>query len=37
MKRTLLVTSALALAGAVAVGQASAAEKMSVGVGGYME
>ena len=37
MKRTLLVTSALAFAGALAVGQASAAEKMSVGVGGYMQ
>ena len=37
MKRTLLLTSALAFAGAVAAGPALAADKMSVGVGGYME
>ena len=37
MRKTLIATSALAFAGAVAAGQASAADMMSVGVGGYME
>ena len=37
MRKTLLATSALALAGAIATGPASAAEMLSVGVGGYME
>ena len=37
MKRTLMLTSALAFAGAVATGPASAADMMSVGVSGYME
>ena len=37
MRKTLLATSALALAGAMAVGSASAADKMSVGVSGYMQ
>ena len=37
MRKTLLATSALALAGAVAVGSASAADKMSVGLSGYMQ
>ena len=37
MRKTLLATSALALAGAMATGPASAAEMLSVGVGGYME
>ncbi len=37
MKKTLLTTSALAFAGAFAVGSASAADKMSVGLSGYME
>ena len=37
MRKTLLATSALAFAGAMAAGPASAADMMSVGVGGYME
>ncbi len=37
MRNPLIATSALALAGALAAGQASAADMMSVGVGGYME
>ena len=37
MRKTLLATSALALAGAMAVGSASAADKMSVGLSGYMQ
>ena len=37
MKRTLMLTSALAFAGAVATAPASAADMMSVGVSGYME
>ncbi len=37
MRKTLIATSALAFAGAVAAAPASAADKMSVGVGGYME
>ena len=37
MRKTLLATSALACAGALAVGSASAADMMSVGVGGYMQ
>ncbi len=37
MRKTLIATSALAFAGALAAGQASAADMMSVGVGGYME
>ena len=37
MRKTLLATSALALAGALAVGSASAADKMSVGLSGYMQ
>ncbi|MYE01740.1 MAG: porin, partial [Alphaproteobacteria bacterium] len=37
MKRILLGTTALALAGATAAGQVSAADMLSVGVGGYME
>ena len=37
MRKTLLATSALALAGALAVGSASAADKMSAGVSGYMQ
>ena len=37
MKRILLGTTALAFAGAMAAGQASAADMMAVGVHGYME
>ncbi len=37
MKKTLLATSALAFAGAMAAGSAGAADKLSVGVGGFME
>ena len=37
MKRTLMLTSALAFAGAVATGPAAAADMLSVGVHGYME
>ena len=37
MRKTLIATSALALAGAVAAAPASAADMLSVGVGGYME
>ena len=37
MKRILLGTTALAFAGAMGAGQASAADMLSVGVGGYME
>lgn len=37
MKRILLGTTALALAVALGAGQASAADKLSVGVGGFME
>ncbi len=37
MKKTLLATSALAFAGALAAGQAGAADKLSVGLSGYME
>ena len=37
MRKTLLATTALAFAGAVAAGSAAAADKMSVGVHGYME
>ncbi len=37
MKKTLLATSALAFAGAMAAGQAVAADKLSVSLGGYME
>ncbi len=37
MRKTLIATSALAFAGALAAGQASAADMLSVGVGGYME
>ena len=37
MGNALLATSALAFAGALAAGQASAADKLSVGVGGYMQ
>ena len=37
MRKTLLATTALAFAGAMAAGSASAADKMSVGVHGYME
>ena len=37
MGKFLIATSALAFAGAMAVGPASAADKLSVGVGGYME
>ena len=37
MKRILLGTTALAFAGAMAAGPASAADMLSVGVGGYME
>ncbi len=37
MKKTLLATSALAFAGALAAGQAAAADRLSVGLGGYME
>ena len=37
MRKTLLATSALALAGALAAGPASAADMLSVGVGGYMQ
>jgi len=36
MKKTLLITRALALAGALAAGQAGAADRAPVGVGGYM-
>ena len=37
MRNTLIATSALAFAGAVAAAPASAADMMSVGIGGYME
>ena len=37
MRKTLLATSALACAGAMAVAPASAADMLSVGVHGYME
>ena len=37
MRKTLLATTALAFAGALAAGQASAADKLQVGVHGYME
>ena len=37
MRKTLLSASALACAGALAVGPASAADMLSIGVGGYME
>ncbi len=37
MRNSLVATSAFAVAGAMAMGQASAADMMSVGVGGYME
>ena len=37
MKRTLLATTALAFAGAMGAGQASAADMLSVGVHGYLE
>ena len=37
MKQVLLTGTALAFAGAMVAGQASAADKMSVSVGGYME
>ncbi len=37
MRKALLATSALAFAGAVATAPASAADMLSVGVGGYME
>ena len=37
MRKTLIATSALAFAGAMAAGQAPAADMLSLGVGGYME
>ena len=37
MRKALIATSALAVAGAMAAGPASAADMLSVGVGGYME
>ena len=37
MRKVLMATSALALAGAMAAGPASAADMLSLGVGGYME
>ena len=37
MRKTLIATSALAFAGALGAGQASAADMLSVGVGGYLE
>ena len=37
MRKALVTTTALAFAGAMAAGSASAADMMSVGVGGYME
>ncbi len=37
MKKTLLATSALAFAGALAAGHAGAADQLSVGISGYME
>ena len=37
MRKTLLATTALACAGALAAGPASAADMLSVGIGGYME
>ncbi len=37
MRKTLLATTALACAGALAAAPASAADKLSVGVGGYMQ
>ena len=37
MRKVLMATSALALAGAMAAGPASAADMLAVGVGGYME
>ena len=36
MRKTLLATTALAFAGAMAAGSAAAADKMSLGLGGYM-
>ena len=36
-RKTLMTTTALAFAGALVAGQASAADMLSVGVGGYME
>ena len=36
-RKALMMTSALAVVGALAVGPASAADKLSVGLGGYME
>ena len=37
MRKSLLTTTALVFAGALAAGSAAAAEKLQVGVGGYME
>lgn len=37
MRKALMATSALAFAGAVAAAPASAADMLSLGVGGYME
>ena len=37
MRKTLLATTALALAGAMAAGSASAADKLMLGLGGYMQ
>ena len=37
MRKTLLATTALAFAGALAAGPASAADMLSIGLGGYME
>ena len=37
MRKTLLATTALAAAGALAAGPSLAADKMSIGVGGYMQ
>ena len=37
MRKTLLATTALAFAGAMAAGSASAADMLSLGLGGYME
>ena len=37
MRKTLIATTALAAAGALAAGSASAADMLSVGVGGYMQ
>ncbi len=36
MRKTLLATTALAFAGALAAGSAAAADMLSVGVGGYV-